>query len=318
VVKIIIFSVLILIANSNFTFASSFDTWKTDFYKYALSKGIKRTVLNKAKPYFQLNKIVIKLDRKQPEHKITFNHYIKNVLPKNRIRTGRKLLHKHFRLLNKISSKYGVKSSIIVALWGMESNFGQQMGGFNILESLSTLAYEGRRAKFFKRELINALRLMQENNIKPSKLQGSWAGAMGQSQFMPSTYRHYSVDYNRDGVRDIWKNHGDVFASIARYLSAEGWQSGIKWGREVSVSSKNISRYVGLKKHHSMDFWRKMGARTILGRRLPVSSLKSYLIQPDGVGGRSFLVYDNYLSIMKWNRSTYFATAIGLFSDSLE
>lgn len=296
---------------------SDFDDWKNKFYNHAVSKGISTNTLNKSMPFMTFNKTTIKLDRKQPEHKITFAKYLKRVLPSSRVAKGRKLLNKHFALLSKISRRYGVRPSLIVALWGMESSFGDNMGGFNILSSLSTLAYEGRRAKFFKRELIHALRLMDENKIRPADLRGSWAGAMGQSQFMPSTYRHYAVDYNRDGRRDIWKQKGDIFASIARYIAFEGWKPGYKWGREVRVPKKGLSAYVGLKKGYLLKFWSKLGVKTRSGYPLPKDNMVAYLVQPDGVGGRSFLVYDNYLALMKWNRSTYFATAVGLFSDQL-
>lgn len=298
--------------------SSGFDEWKKEFSSYAVSKGIKQSLINKALPYMRFNKTVIRLDKKQPEKKITFKLYLKRVLPASRVKLGRALLRKNFKLLSKISRRYGVKPSVIVALWGMESSFGAQMGGFNVLGSLSTLAYDGRRAKFFKRELLNAFRLMQENNVRPAAMQGSWAGAMGQSQFMPSTYRHYAVDYNRDGKRDIWTDKRDIFASIARYLAAEGWEPGFRWGREVKVPNKKLSRYVSTKEGYSIDFWRQKGVKTRSGKRLPYADIEAYLVQPDGVGGRSFLVYDNYLSLMKWNRSTYFATAVGLFSDKLE
>lgn len=317
-VRVCLLLFLICLAGPSWASPDGFDVWKKDFSTYAARKGIKPSIIKQSMPYMKFNKTVIRLDKKQPEKKITFQKYLKNVLPNSRIRLGRIHMQRHFKLLSKISRRYGVKPSVIVALWGMESSFGKQTGGFNILASLSTLAYDGRRAKFFKRELINALRLMQENNISASKLQGSWAGAMGQSQFMPSTYRAYAVDYNRDGKRDIWENRSDIFASIARYLAAEGWRAGTKWGREVQVPSEKLSRYVGIKTAHSLGFWRKKGVKTISGHSLPKANIKSYLVQPDGFGGRSFLVYDNYLALMKWNRSTYFATAVGLFSDRLE
>jgi membrane-bound lytic murein transglycosylase B len=206
---------------------------------------------------------------------------------------------------------------MIVALWGIESNFGGNTGGFDVIPSLATLAYDGRRAAFFRRELLAALRALDDEKIDSSLMRGSWAGAMGQCQFMPTTYLRHAVDHDGDGRRDIWDNEADVFASIANYLVAEGWQGGRIWGREVRLKRPLPPEEIGLENRRGLAEWSKKGVQTPGGRPLPVAAMEASLIQPDGPGGRSFLVYDNFRALMRWNRSTYFAVSAGLLADRL-
>jgi len=261
---------------------------------------------------------VVTLDQKQPENTITFDVYSRRIVSEDRIETGRRLLEKHSDALDEISEHYGVQPEIIVALWGMESSFGRNSGDFSVVDSLATLAYEGRRADFFRKELINALRILDQEHVPVASLRGSWAGAMGQCQFMPSTYLRYAVDYDKTGQRDIWENDKDVFASIANYLAAEGWRSDQTWGREVTFEGNIPTQDIGLDHHHSLAEWQGMGLRDTGGDDLPNKPLQASLIQPDGPDGRSFLVYDNFRALMRWNRSTYFATAVGLLADRIK
>ncbi len=201
----------------------------------------------------------------------------------------------------------------IVALWGIESNFGENMGEYDVITSLVTLAYEGRRADFFKNELLQALTIVQEEHRPADSLKGSWAGAMGQCQFMPSTYRKFAADYNGDAIKDIWNNTGDVFESIANYLLAEGWVPGEGWGKRVTVIGPIDAALIGVDAQKSAAEWGDLGVR---GAPEKPNGMYS-LVQPDGPGGSSYLVTENFRVLMRWNRSTYFATAVGLFADQL-
>jgi membrane-bound lytic murein transglycosylase B len=296
---------------------TSFDAWLQDLAMEAAHNGISAQTIQRALSGLAVDESVIELDQKQPETTITFESYEKNILTSRRIDKGSDLLEENRPLLREISARYGVPSSIIVALWGVESSYGHNSGSYNVIGSLATLAYQGRRAGFFRKELMDALRLIDEEHIDPSVLMGSWAGAMGQSQFMPSTFRRYAVDYDRDGHRDIWNTEADIFASIANYLVSEGWQAGQSWGREVRLAKPVAPDEFGLENRHSLAMWNQMGVRTLGHKALPKSAQAASLIQPDGPGGRAFLVYDNFRALMRWNHSTYFATSVGLLADQI-
>ena len=296
---------------------ADFATWFDGFSQEAIREGVAPATLQKILPILSLDESVIELDQKQPEGKVSFATYLKNTLPRARVQKGLHLMEENRAVLSDISAKTGVPASVIVALWGIESSFGANMGDFSVVNSLATLAYEGRRADFFKKELIEALHVLEEERLGPSELTGSWAGAIGQCQFMPSTYRAHAVDYDGDGRRDIWNSDRDTLASIAHYLAAEGWRSGYSWGREVSVSKALPADHVGLEVSKPLAAWSELGVRSAAGKSLQNVAINASLIQPDGPSGRSFLVYDNFRAVMRWNRSTYFATAVGLFADQL-
>lgn len=294
-----------------------FHLWLRELEREAIALGVSPTTAQDALRNRVLVERVIELDQKQPEKTATFEAYQARILSPDRIAKGRRLYAEHASLLQEITGRYGVPASVIVALWGVESAFGKNVGSFNILDSLATLAFDGRRASFFRKELIEALRLLDEERRPASMMIGSWAGAMGQCQFMPSTFRRYAVDYNRDGLRDIWNDTPDVFASIANYLAAEGWRNGLVWGREVDTETIPSDSRAGLDSQKPLSEWNGLGARGLDGTGLPVRNISSALIQPDGPDGRSFLVTDNYRALMRWNRSTYFATAVGLLADRI-
>ncbi len=298
--------------------AESFDSWKEDFAVEAQEAGVAPELLQKVLPELSLNEDVIELDRKQPESRMSFDTYVRRVVSDSRIEKGRLLKADYPETLWKVSKQYGVPPAVIVALWGVESSYGASYGNYNIFESLATLAYEGRRARFFRKELIEAFKVVQEEKMDPWKLVGSWAGAMGQCQFMPSTFRAYAADFDGDGRRDIWENVPDVFASIASYLKAEGWARDLKWGREVHLTRPVPAELIGLEIKHDLAFWQKAGVRTLSKKHLPNQKVEASLIQPDGAGGRSFLVYDNFRALMRWNRSTYFAASVGLLANRID
>jgi membrane-bound lytic murein transglycosylase B len=295
--------------------AAGFPTWLEGMKTEALSKGISQQTVDEALGHAQFLPKVIELDRKQPESTLTFRNYLKRVVNKKKVAKGRELLVTHKKLLGEISKKYGVQPRFIVALWGIETNYGQNTGGFSVVDSLATMAYEGRRAAFFREELIKALQIMDADHISSANMVGSWAGAMGQTQFMPSSFFNFAVDENGDGKRDIWCTQADVFASIANYLSKSGWHDDLTWGREVKLP-KNFDQALE-NKEFTLEEWHQKGLRRADGGRLSDKPLKAKLIIIPGEEKNAFLVYLNYQVILKWNRSNYFAAAVGELSDAI-
>ena len=227
------------------------------------------------------------------------------------------MMAQHRDLLNEIGQQYDVQPRFIVALWGIETNYGKNTGGYRIVNALATLAFDGRRSQYFRTELFNAFRILQEGHISPELMKGSWAGAMGQCQFMPSSFLRLAVDYDGDGRKDIWKTAADVFASAANYLSQSGWRGSQTWGRQVQLPGSFNNTDASLKIKKSLTSWQKIGVRRLNGRSLPLVDIQGSVVLPDGKGGPAYLVYENFRVIMKWNRSTYFATSVGLLADAL-
>lgn len=220
----------------------AFNAWLKDFRADAQSHNISKATLDDALMGVFYNERVIELDRKQPEGTMTLEQYLAKVISNQRIKKGRALYKKHQNVLQRISGKYNVPPQVIVALWGIETSYGEYTGNFSIVESLATLAYDGRRSEYFRGELINALKIINDGHISAYDMTGSWAGAMGQCQFMPSSFLSYAVDYNDDGRRDIWKTKPDIFASIANYLHKHGWSNNRKKDFDV-ILKWNRSRY---------------------------------------------------------------------------
>ena len=297
---------------------SAYAAWLAQLENDALHQGITEKTVHTALDNVTPNERVIELDQKQPEGTTTFENYQKNVVSPKHIEDGKRLRNENAAELEELSHHYGIPPEIIVALWGIESNYGRMMGNFSVIESLTTLAYEGRRANFFRGELFAALRILDEEHMSPEALRGSWAGAMGQSQFMPSTYLKHAVDQDGDGKRDIWGDTTDVLGSIAAYLSSEGWNAEQPWGFEVELNKSIDSSEVGVTKQRSMAEWKQLGVNVPSEVLAVNSDVLMSLIQPDGADGRSFLVYDSFRALMKWNRSTYFATAVGLLADRIK
>lgn len=297
---------------------TSFDDWIITFKQKAKEQGISEPIINDALNNIEPINRVIELDRKQPESTLTFAQYRERIVHPIRIKRGREMLAKHRDLLEQVADKYGVQPQYIVALWGIETNYGSNTGGFDVIASLATLAWDGRRSSFFTKELLNALKILDEGHIARANIKGSWAGALGQNQFMPSSFHNFAVDGNQDGKKDIWKSLDDVFASSANYLAKSGWKAGERWGRAVKVPSGFDKNLTGLDTKKSLAEWQKLGIRTSAGNDLPnVDDMTASIVAPDGLDGATFLVYNNYRTIMRWNRSTYFATSVGLLADSI-
>jgi membrane-bound lytic murein transglycosylase B len=297
--------------------AGEFQSWLAALKTEAASKGISQQTLDAAFRNVKPIPRVIELDRKQPEFTLTFEQYMQRVTPQSRVNKGRKRFSENKQILAEVSKKYGVQPQFLVAFWGIETDFGRVTGGFHVIPALATLAFDGRRSKFFRRELHLALRILEDGHITAANMVGSWAGAMGQPQFMPSSFVGYAVDHDNDGRKDIWTTKPDVFASAANYLSRYGWRGDERWGREVQLPNGFDLALKGLKTRKKIQEWAALGVVKKDGAPLPVSDLEASLILPAKEGGPAFLVYKNYRVILKWNRSHYFAMAVGHLADRI-
>jgi len=295
-----------------------FENWLLEFKHKAVDQGINPAIAENALSNIKFLEQVIALDRKQPEKTISFSAYLKNVVTSTRIKKARNLLYQNKDILQDIYKKYKVQPRFIIALWGMETDFGRNTGNFYVPESLATLAYEGRRKEFFTEELLNSLRILDEGHITQTNMIGSWAGAMGQTQFMPSSFIKYAVDYDGDGKRDIWKNKKDALASIANYLSTIDWDDSLTWGRKVIIPNDFDTSLADVKIEKTLLEWNNLGIRNLSGGALPKRDVVASLVIPGEEKEGAFLIYNNYKKLLDWNRSLYFATAVGILSDSIK
>jgi membrane-bound lytic murein transglycosylase B len=294
-----------------------FTVWLKELRAEAVRKGISQATIDAALTNIKRIPHVIELDRKQPEFTLTFAQYLKRVVPASRVAKGRRKLNENRKILESVARKYGVQPRFIVAFWGIETDFGRITGGFKVVPALATLAFDGRRSAYFRKELFHALRIIDEGHISAKNMTGSWAGAMGQPQFMPSSFNGYAVDHDGDGRKDIWTTRDDVFASAANYLSRYGWRGDERWGRKVRLPSGFDTSLQGLKVKKPIADWAALGVTLHDGAPLPGKTLQASLIMPGGKGGPAYLVYKNYRVILKWNRSHYFAMAIGRLADQI-
>ncbi len=280
----------------------------------ALRSGISQRTLSAALSGLQPNEKVLELSRHQPEFTLTWAQYRARVLPATRLVAGRKAFADNRALLTAVWERYRVDPRIIVGIWGLESNFGSRTGSFGVVDALATLAYGGSRTAFFRGELINALRILEHGDITPAGMTGSYAGAMGQPQFMPSSYLHYAVSFGGDGRRDIWTSLPDVFASVGNYLAKSGWRPGEVWGQPVQVPPGLTSG--GRDDSRSLAEWMRLGVRRQDGGRFDRGDVTGALVQPDGAGGEAFMTYANFKAIRRYNASDYYALAVGLLGDA--
>ncbi len=298
-----------------------FSAWLGDFRARALEQGLAPATLDRAFAGVEPVARVIELDRRQPEFVLGFGRYLANAVTEERIARGRALLDKHAVLLSQVERTYGVQARFLVAFWGLETNFGATFGSFPVIDALATLAWDGRRRAFFEAELLQALRIVQSGDIEPARMEGSWAGAMGHLQFMPSTFTAHAVDGDGDGRRDIWGSLPDVFASAANYLSALGWNGDETWGREVRLPEGFDYGLVSIATRPEivkpLAAWADLGLRRADGGPLPRAEMQAGLILPAGAEGPAFLVYENYGHILSWNRSILYAVAVGHLADRL-
>lgn len=282
-------------------------------HRDAIGQGIRAATVDAVLRGAEFLPHVIELDRHQPEHTMTLAGFLEKVVTPQKISDGRAALADNGPLLTKVYQRFNVQPRFVVALWAVESDFGRVMGNYSVISSLATLAFEGRRASYFRPELIAALRIVDQGNVRPEAMLGSWAGAMGQCQFMPSTFLVYAVDFDGDGKRDIWNDRPDVLGSIANYIAQLGWRGDQGWGRSVVVPASFDTRQTGLDIRRSTADWSRMGVRPADASPLPTGDAS--LVLPDGSTGPALLVTDNFRTIMKWNKSTYFAAAVGTLAD---
>jgi len=312
-----ILALLIAVPGAARAAEADFAAWLAGFRRDAAAQGVPNATLDAALRGVRPIPKVVELDQRQPETTLTLAQYLSKVVKPERIEQGRKLKAENKALLRAVSERYGIPTKTIMSLWAIESGFGNTTGDYRVVDSLATLAFDGRRPDFFRSELISALKILARGNFESADLKGSWAGAMGQVQFMPSTYLSYAVNYAHPGQPDIWHNRGDVFASAAHYLSSLGWRRDEGWGREVKLPGRFTSEDIGLPTRRSVAEWDRKGVRRADGSKLPASTIMASIVAPDGVGGRTFLVYDNFRTIMKWNHSTYFALAVNILADGI-
>jgi membrane-bound lytic murein transglycosylase B len=294
-------------------FALCLDT----FTSKAKNAGISTNTINNSLAKATLNKRVLELDRQQPEFTTSFADYFNRRVTDQRVAQGRALLNTHRALLDRVEEKYGVPAPYLLAFWGLETNFGSYFGNIPVVNSLATLACDTRRSEFFTIELINALRILDAGDIAPDKMIGSWAGAMGNFQFMPSSYLKNAVDFDGDGKRDLWQSKPDAMASAGYFLQSLGWNSNARWGREVKLPLGFPFLEAGLKNQKTLEEWHKLGVTRADNSLLPQDQIRASLLVPAGHQGPAFLVYENFNVIMRWNRSEFYAIAVGQLADQI-
>jgi membrane-bound lytic murein transglycosylase B len=294
-----------------------FAAWLAALRAEALGQGISSATLDGALEGIEPLADVIERDRRQPEFTQTFWNYLDRGVTPTRIERGRMLLAQHGELLAEVEQRYGVQPRFLVAFWGLESNFGDYTGNFPVIGAVATLAYDERRSEFFRAQLLDALKILEEGHITPAAMTGSWAGAMGQLQFIPSTFVHYAVDEDGDGRRDIWQSLPDIFASAANYLASIGWDGSKTWGREVRLPPDFPWNLAGLDEKKSLADWQALGVRRVDGRDLPRVDIVGSVVLPAGYRGPAFLVYRNFRAILGWNRSLLYAIAVGHLADRI-
>lgn len=297
-----------------------FQKWIVDFKKMAFEDyDISKGVLDNAFKNVKYNPKVIKSDRKQPEFMRTFWSYSDRALNADRIANGKIMMKKYKTLLKNVSEKYGVSKEIIVAFWGLETNYGKILGKYNLIQSLTTLSFDNRRSEFFTKELINVLKIIDAGHMKQYQLVGSWAGAFGNFQFMPSTFMAYAVDGNGDGRINLTSDIVDAMHSAGNYLSKMGWDDKYRWGRPVLVEADDLEvwKYVNSNQEKPLHFFRSLGVKKFDGKLVDNVDIDSKLVAPNGINGPVFVVYDNFKYIMRWNASVNYALSIGLLADVL-
>lgn len=294
----------------------SWNSWVSDFKQEALADGISSYLLDEVFNGWRPNPSVVSLDRNQPERRLTYLKYRNTRGEPYRITLGKRELKKYNPLLTEVSDHFGVSKCYILSLWGLETSYGRYMGRFSTIKALATLAYDGRRAQFFRKELLYALHMVNDGHVDHRDLKGEWAGATGHPQFLPSSWHKYAVDYNGDGRKDIWNTMGDVFASIANYLHQNGWQSGQPTSVEVTLPKNFPEDLVSLKISKPLHEWMQMGIKIKRnGQPMPDTNLQASVVSP--YGGPDFLVFNNFKVIMRWNRSTYYAGTVKYVADKI-
>jgi membrane-bound lytic murein transglycosylase B len=293
--------------------ALGFDQFVVGVRAEAASSGIRRDILDAAFAGVTPNQKVIEKDQKQAEFTMTWARYRALVIGDKRIADGRAAVAQNRALFAQVESRFHVAASVIAGIWGLESSFGVDTGNYRVIEALATLAWAGRRASFFRDELMAALKILNNGDITPVRMTGSYAGAMGQPQFMPTSYLRLAVDFDGDGRRDIWNSKPDVLGSIANFLERSGWRAGETWGQPVRIPGGLIAAGRDVKR--PLAEWARQGITPAAGKWAAPGDAPSAVISPDGAGGETFLVFNNFTAIRRYNPSDFYAIAVGLIGD---
>ncbi len=316
---------------------SDFSLWLAEFRKRALAAGIRAEVLDRELSGLTFNRRVIGYDRAQPDDSRPqtvpqFSDYIARRLTPSRINPGREIARNYAPTLNAVEAQYGVPTEILIGIWGMETNYGGYTGNFDLIRSLASLAFDGRREALFSGELLGALKMIDQGMVSRSRLLGSWAGATGQSQFLPTSYFKHAVDFDGDGKADIWNSRADVAASIANYLRDHGWQKGGDWAMRVSIPATFNRERVRdliqprtckrvLAKHSRwipVREWKALGFVPLDGRSWPNDDVLATFLEPDGPGKGGYLTFGNYRALLAYNCSNFYALSVGLLADAVQ
>lgn len=296
---------------------SDFVAWRSSFRRTAVASGIEPAVFDRAFAGVGVNTEVVRLDGRQAEFTKPIWEYLDSAASPTRIETGRAQAARLSATLDAIEARYGVDSQVVLAIWGMETNYGKNRGDIPVIESLATLAYDGRRRSFAEEQLIGALRILQSGDTTPDRMVGSWAGAMGHTQFIPSSYLSYAVDFTGDGRRDVWaEDPTDALASAANYLARSGWVRGAPWGLEVHMPRGFDYTKADQKNRRPVSYWREQGVTLMDGRALPDHG-EAAIIAPAGARGPTFIVYRNFQVIKRYNNATSYAMGVGHLGDRI-
>ncbi len=295
----------------------AFDRWLDEFRARALAQGIRPDVLDAALTGIRYNADVIDRDRNQSEFTRQIWDYLDSAASEDRVRNGRAALQRHARLLAEIEERYGVEAEVVTAIWGLESAYGTFRGSTPIIEALATLAFDGRRGAFFEQQLIAALQIAQAGDVSPRSMTGSWAGAMGHTQFIPTSYLAHAQDFDGDGKRDIWSDDpADALASAAAYLANHGWTKGQPWGVEVLLPQGFDYAQTGERIKKAPADWAAMGVRDTAGNPVPDHGQASILL-PAGARGAAFMIFDNFHVIERYNTADAYVIGVGHLSDRI-
>jgi lytic murein transglycosylase len=295
----------------------AFDAWVTAFKPRAAANGISQDTLDRAFRNVGYLPEVIERDRNQTEFTRTLEDYLAIAASDDRISKGRESLRRHDAVLSAIEARYGVEAEVVTAVWGLESQYGERRGDIPVISAVATLAYDGRRGAFFEQQLVAALEILQRGDTTPDRMTGSWAGAMGHTQFIPTSYRAYAVDFTGDGRRDIWsEDPSDSLASTAAYLQRSGWRQGQPWGVEVSLPDGFNGALAGKANARSSSAWAALGVRAVDGGPLPDHGPATLLI-PQGPRGPAFIVFRNFDAILRYNNAQNYGIGVGHLSDRL-
>ena len=293
----------------------TFAEWREQLRAEAFSLGISEETLLAIDDLEAPLDRVLELDDAQPEFIQTFTRYLSLRITPLQINRGQALLRQYAVLLEEVRQSYGVQPHYLVSFWAIESNYGRATGGFSVLQALATLAFDPRRAEFFRTELLTALKIIDDGHIAVDNMSGSWAGAMGQLQFLPSVFARYGIDGDNDGKIDIWNSLPDIFHSAANFLSQSGWRGDERWGREVLLPSNFDFSLTGTRTRKPLQEWNELGIIQMNGSPIPVANMQASVILPAGAGGPAFLTYANFRATMVYNPSTFYALTVGHLAD---